>query len=173
MMAFRSKPSSFKIQLAEMSKRQQVQSSLNTFFGGKQDWESNTTPTTPAVAPIKETRIVERKVQMAPLWWKRKQNVLRVCREFPNGKNTHYSWGLEQITFKPRKLKGTRGPRGQWRSRYRHLQKRERTGKEKFVFLLFAKLRYSNERSTKFESLLFLCGLNSVLWPCIFLLFLQ
>ena len=36
-----------------MSKRKQVQSSLNTFFGGKQD---NTTPTTPAAAPIKETR---------------------------------------------------------------------------------------------------------------------
>ena len=39
-----------------MSKRKQVQSSLNTFFGGKQDRESNTTPTTPAAAPIKETR---------------------------------------------------------------------------------------------------------------------
>ena len=47
---------SFKIQLAQTSKRKQVQSSLNTFFGGKQDRESNTTPTTPAAAPIKETR---------------------------------------------------------------------------------------------------------------------
>jgi len=47
---------SFKIELAEMSKRKQVQSSLSTFFGGKQDRESNTTPTTPAAAPIKKTQ---------------------------------------------------------------------------------------------------------------------
>ena len=38
-----------------MSKRKQVQSSLNTFFGWKQDRESNTTPTTPAAAPITKT----------------------------------------------------------------------------------------------------------------------
>ena len=47
---------SFKIQLAEMSKRKQLQSLLNTFFRGKQERESNTTPTTPAAAPIKKTR---------------------------------------------------------------------------------------------------------------------
>ena len=49
---------SFKIQLAEMSKRKQVQSLLNTFIGEKhkQDRESNTTPTMPAAAPIKKTR---------------------------------------------------------------------------------------------------------------------
>ena len=47
---------SFKIQLAEMSKRKQIQSLLNTFFRGKQERESNTTPTTPAAAPIKKTR---------------------------------------------------------------------------------------------------------------------
>ena len=39
-----------------MSKQKQVQRSLNTFFRGKQDQESNTTPTMPAAAPIKETR---------------------------------------------------------------------------------------------------------------------
>ena len=72
MMAFRSKPSSFKIQLAEMSKRKQVQSSLNTFFGGKQDRESNTTPTAPAACSSDQgntevSRIMERKVQMAQI----------------------------------------------------------------------------------------------------------
>ena len=35
----------------------------------------------------------------------------------------------------------------------RQLQKRERTGKSMVVFRLFEKLRYLNERSTKFESL--------------------
>ena len=35
----------------------------------------------------------------------------------------------------------------------RPLQKREKTGKEYGFFRLFEKLRYSNERSTKFESL--------------------
>ena len=44
------------IQLAQTSKRKQVQSSLNTFFGGKQDRKSNTTPTTPAAASIKKTQ---------------------------------------------------------------------------------------------------------------------
>ena len=48
MAAFRASIFSFKTQLAEMSKRKQVQSLLNTFFGEKQDRESNTTPTTPA-----------------------------------------------------------------------------------------------------------------------------
>ena len=38
-------------------------------------------------------------------------------------------------------------------STHRQLQKRERTGKSKVVFHLFEKLRYSNERSTNFESL--------------------
>ena len=42
---------SFKIQLAEMSKRKQIQC-----FRGKQEQERNTTPTTPATAPIKKTR---------------------------------------------------------------------------------------------------------------------
>ena len=36
---------------------------------------------------------------------------------------------------------------------YRQLQKRERTGKECGCFRLLEKLRYSNERATKFESL--------------------
>ena len=39
-----------------MSKRKQIQSLLNTFFRGKQEQESNTTPTTPAAARIKKTR---------------------------------------------------------------------------------------------------------------------
>ena len=39
-----------------MSKRKQVQSSLNSFFGRKQDQEINTTPATPAAAPTKKTR---------------------------------------------------------------------------------------------------------------------
>ena len=52
---------SFNIQLAEIPKRKQVYNSLNTLFGGKQDRESNTTPTTPALlhaiaASIKETQ---------------------------------------------------------------------------------------------------------------------
>ena len=36
---------------------------------------------------------------------------------------------------------------------HRPLEKREKTGKEYGCFCLFEKLRYSNERSTKFESL--------------------
>ena len=36
---------------------------------------------------------------------------------------------------------------------YSPLQKRERTGKKYGFFRLFEKLRYSNERSAKFESL--------------------
>ena len=36
---------------------------------------------------------------------------------------------------------------------YRQLQKRERTGKDYGCLRLFEKLRYSNERSSKFESL--------------------
>ena len=96
---------SFKIQLAQMSKRKQVQSSLNTFFRGKQDHESNMTPTMPTAAPIEETR----KFQES---WKEKYKWLH-CDEKQNKmfcafagnfqmekKNTHYSWGLEQITFK-------------------------------------------------------------------------
>lgn len=47
---------SFKIQLSEMSRRKQVPTSLNTFLGGKQDRESNMTPTVPATALIKKTR---------------------------------------------------------------------------------------------------------------------
>jgi len=39
-----------------MSKRKQVQSSLNSFFGGKQDQEINMTPATPAAAPTKKPR---------------------------------------------------------------------------------------------------------------------
>jgi len=39
-----------------MSKRKQVQSSLNSFFGGKQDQEINVTLATPAAAPTKKTR---------------------------------------------------------------------------------------------------------------------
>ena len=39
-----------------MSKRKQVQSSLNSLFGGKQEQEINTTPTMPAEAPNKRTR---------------------------------------------------------------------------------------------------------------------
>ena len=35
----------------------------------------------------------------------------------------------------------------------RQMQKRERTGKSMVVFRLLEKLKYSNERSTKFESL--------------------
>ena len=57
------------------------------------------------------SRIVERKVQRAPLWWIRKQNVLRVCREFPNGKKHALLWGLEQITFKPIAYRHTRSMR--------------------------------------------------------------
>ena len=47
---------SFKTQLLEMSKRKQVQCSLSSFFGGKQNQESNTTPAPPAATPIKKTR---------------------------------------------------------------------------------------------------------------------
>ena len=87
---------SFKIQLAQMSKRKQVQSSLNTFFRGKQDHESNMTPTMPTAAPIEETR----KFQES---WKEKYKWLH-CDEKQNKmfcafagnfqmekKNTHYS----------------------------------------------------------------------------------
>jgi len=47
---------SLKKQFVEISKRKQVQSSLNSFFGGKQDQEINMTPVTPAAAPTKKTR---------------------------------------------------------------------------------------------------------------------
>ena len=59
----------FKTQLAEMSKQKQVQTSLNTFFGGKRDRESNMTPTMPAPAQgnTEVSRFVEGKVQMVPL----------------------------------------------------------------------------------------------------------
>ena len=52
-----------------MSKQKQVQTSLNTFFGGKRDRESNMTPTMPAPAQgnTEVSRIVEGKVQMVPL----------------------------------------------------------------------------------------------------------
>ena len=110
MMAFRSKPSSFKIQLAEMSKRKQVQSSLNTLFGGKQDRESSTTPTTPAAALIKETSKFQEswkeKYKLAPLWWIRKQNVLHVCKEFPNGKKHALFLRTGANNFQTDSLKG-------------------------------------------------------------------
>ena len=47
---------SFKTQLAQTSKRKQVQSSLNTLFGEKQGRKSDTTPTMPAAALIKKIR---------------------------------------------------------------------------------------------------------------------
>ena len=95
MMAFRSKPSSFKIQLAEMSKRKQVQSSLNTFFGGKQDRGSNTTPTMPAVAPIKETRKFQESWKEKYKWLHFDEKENKMFRAFAGNfqmeKNTHYS----------------------------------------------------------------------------------
>ena len=101
---------SFKIQLAEMSKQKQVQRSLNTFFRGKQDQESNTTPTMPAAAPIKETRKFQEswkeKYKLAPLWWIRKQNVLRVCKEFPNGKKHALFLRTGANNFQTDSLKG-------------------------------------------------------------------
>ena len=55
----------------------------------------NTTPATPAAAPTKKNMevsgVVDRKVQMAPVSWKRKQNVLRVLQGVSKWKKTQYS----------------------------------------------------------------------------------
>lgn len=94
---------SFKIRLVEMSKRKQVQSSLSSFFGGKQDQESNTTPTMPAAPPIKKTRKFQESWKERYKWlhFDEKENKMfcEFCREFPNGKNTHYSLRIGTNNF--------------------------------------------------------------------------
>ena len=100
---------SFKIRLVEMSKRKQVQSSLSSFFGGKQDQESNTTPTMPAAPPIKKTRKFQESWKERYKWlhFDEKENKMfcEFCREFPNGKNTHYSLRIGTNNFQTDSLK--------------------------------------------------------------------
>ena len=79
-----------KYNLLKFSNKNKFKAQLNTFFGRKQAQERNTTPTTPAAAPIK---FQEWWKEMAPLWWKRKQNVLQGISKwkktciFPRGLN--------------------------------------------------------------------------------------
>ena len=109
---------SFKIQLAEMSKQKQVQSSLNTFFGGKQDRESNTTPTcaTPTSTPIKKTRKFQESWKERYKWlhFDEKENKMfcTFCREFPNGKNMHYSLRIGTNNFQTDSLKAHEASEG-------------------------------------------------------------
>lgn len=99
-----------------MSKRKQVQSSLSTFFGGKQDQESNTTPTTPAAAPIKKTRKFQESWKERYKWlhFDEKENKMfcAFCREFPNGKNTHYSLKIGTNNFQTDSLKAHEASEG-------------------------------------------------------------
>ena len=78
-----------------MSKQKQVQSSLNTFLGGKQDRESNTKPTTPAAAPIKETRKFQKSWKEKYKWlhFDEKENKMfcAFAGNFQMEKNMHYS----------------------------------------------------------------------------------
>ena len=126
-------------ELAEVSERKQVQSSLNTFFGGKQDRESNTTPTAPAACSSDQgntevSRIVERKVQMAPLWWKRKQNVSRICREFPNGKE--HTLFLRAGTNNWRHTRSMRPVKGMLWAQQPNMQAREQGRKDPYQLCL-------------------------------------
>ena len=87
-----------------MSKRKQVQSSLNTFFGAKQDRESNMTPTTPAAAPITKTRSFRNRGKKGTngytLIKKKTKCFARFAGNFQIEKTRIIPSGLEQITFK-------------------------------------------------------------------------
>ena len=66
---------------------------------------SNTTPTMPAAAPIKETWKFQESWKEKYKWlhfdeYKNKMFCV-FAGNFQMEKNTHYSWGLEQITFRP------------------------------------------------------------------------
>ena len=92
-----------------MSKRKQVQSSLSSFFGGKQDQESNTTPTMPIAPPIKKTWKFQESWKERYKWlhFDEKENKMfcEFCREFSNGKNTHYSLRIRTNNFQTDSLK--------------------------------------------------------------------
>ena len=107
---------SFKIQFVEMSKRKQVQSSLNSFFGGKQDQEINTTPATPTAAPTKITRKFQESWKERYKWlqFDEKENKVFcvVCRESPNGKNTQYSLRIGTNNFQIDSLKAHEASEG-------------------------------------------------------------
>ena len=95
---------SFKIQFVEMStKRKQVQSSLNSFFGGKHDQEINTTPTMPTKALTKRAQKFQElwKVRYKWLQFDEKENKMfcKFCREFPKAKNTQYSLTIVTNNF--------------------------------------------------------------------------
>ena len=107
---------SFKTQLLEMSKRKQVQCSLSSFFGGKQNQESNTTPAPPAATPIKKTRKFQESWKEKYRWlhFDEKENKMfcEFCREFPNGKNTHYSLRVGTNNFQTDSLKAHEASEG-------------------------------------------------------------
>lgn len=77
-----------------MSKRKQVQNSLNSFFGGKQDQQINTTPTMPTEAATKRTWKFQESWKERYKWlqFDEKENKMfrKFCREFANGKNVQY-----------------------------------------------------------------------------------
>jgi len=99
-----------------MSKRKQVQSSLNSFFGGKQDQEINTTPAMSAAAPTKKTRKFQESWKERYKWlqFDEKENKMFcvVCREFPNGKNTQYSLRIGTNSFQIDSLKAHEASEG-------------------------------------------------------------
>jgi len=99
-----------------MSKRKQVQSSLNSFFGGKQDQEINTTPATPVAAPTKKTRKFQESWKERYKWlqFDEKENKMfcEFCREFPNGKNTQYSLRIGTNNFQTDSLKAHEASEG-------------------------------------------------------------
>lgn len=99
-----------------MSKRKKVQCSLSSFFGGKQNQESNTTPAPPAATPIKKTRKFQESWIEKYRWlhFDEKENKMfcEFCREFPNGKNTHYSLRVGTNNFQTDSLKAHEASEG-------------------------------------------------------------